>query len=383
MPPAVCPLHSLVADTVFRRWDLATEGCPGQSDVKACATSLDKAMAEDDVCGSGDDLILAGRQSWRNSLRCVGRLHWRALQVCDARSAQTVDDVFEALCRHLRTATNGGGIRPVMTVFPEWRGEQTEVRVWNHQAIRYAGHGRLGDGSYLGDPANEELTRVAKQLGWKPPATPGRFDVLPLVIQAGGRLELRTLPKKLVLEVPLRHPSHAWLEKLGLRWHAVPLITDMIFATEGAAHPCAPFNGWYMGTEIGSRNLGDEARYAQLRVVAEHLGLDTRGTRNLWRDHALLVLNEAVLHSFEQDGVKLVDHHQATEEFEQFCQSEARHGREASADWSWIVPPTAGSATPVFHRSYPMRPELPNLLLQAPAWATERGRRLLEATGIA
>ena len=29
-----------------------------------------------------------------------------------------------------------------------------------------------------------------------------------------------------------------------------------------------------------------------------------------------------------------------------------RHGRRCPADWSWIVPPTAGSTTPVFHRSY-------------------------------
>ena len=29
-----------------------------------------------------------------------------------------------------------------------------------------------------------------------------------------------------------------------------------------------------------------------------------------------------------------------------------RHGRRCPADWSWIVPPAAGSTTPVFHRSY-------------------------------
>jgi nitric-oxide synthase len=31
---------------------------------------------------------------------------------------------------------------------------------------------------------------------------------------------------------------------------------------------------------------------------------------------------------------------------------EQRLGRRCPADWSWIVPPTAGSTTPVFHRFY-------------------------------
>ena len=29
-----------------------------------------------------------------------------------------------------------------------------------------------------------------------------------------------------------------------------------------------------------------------------------------------------------------------------------RHGRRCPANSSWIVPPTAGSTTPVFHRAY-------------------------------
>lgn len=382
MPPSACPFHALAAENVFRRWDLAVDSWPGLQPA-ALANTAPKTDAEDDTCGDETDtLTQAAREAWRHSLRCVGRLHWRALQVQDARAARSVDDVFDALCQHLRTATNGGAIRPMMTVFHGWPGaaaaQEHEVRVWNHQLIRYAGYGQVS-GRYLGDPANEALTRLAQQLGWRAPATPGRFDVLPLILQVGRRLELRSLPPELVLEVPLRHPRYAWVEQLGLRWHAVPAIADMLLATPSTAYPCAPFNGWYMGTEIGSRNLGDDTRYAQLPVVAAHLGLDTRQSRNLWRDHALLVLNEAVLHSFEQDGVKLVDHHQATAEFEQFCTIEQRHGREVSADWSWIVPPTAASATPVFHRTYPLHPQLPNLLPQVPAWQTPHGQQVLAA----
>ena len=91
----------------------------------------------------------------------------------------------------------------------------------------------------------------------------------------------------------------------------MPVISNMLLATGDALYPCAPFNGWYMGKEIGSRDLGDEKRYDQLPVIAEQLGLNMASHRSLWRYHAMRVLNEAVLHSFESDGVRLVDHHQA------------------------------------------------------------------------
>jgi len=355
-PIASTPLH---AGNVFQRWDLGVK-VPG------------------DAAAAPADLTTAARTAWRNAPRCVGRLHWKSLQVVDARTVEACDEVFDALCAHLERATAGGRLQPLMTVFPEWRGEAEEVRVWNHQLLRYAGYSLPG-GGVLGDPMNVELTRLARQLGWQPPATPGRFDLLPVIVQARGRLRWYELPRRLVLEVPLRHSRHPWFERLGLKWYAVPALADMMLATGREAHPCAPFNGWYMGTEIGARNLGDEARYHQLPVVAEHLGLDTRRTRNLWRDHALLVLNEAVLESFERDGVRLVDHHQATAEFEHFCSAEQQAGRGVSADWSWMVPPISGSSTPVFHRSYALQPELPALLLQVQPWQTERGRRLLAA----
>jgi nitric-oxide synthase len=356
---SLCPNKPVRRENVFQRWDLAVAapGSPGAAPV--------------------DSLQMAARGAWRNALRCIGRLHWRSLNVVDARTVSDVDSLFDTLCEHLRAANNGGQIRPVMTVFAPWSGPDTEIRVWNHQLIRYAGYPASDGTVKLGDPANADITRLATALGWRPPARPGRFDVLPLVLQCGSRLVLRELPRELVLEVPLRHPSLPWFERLGLRWHAVPAIADMIFATGADCHPCAPFNGWYMGTEIGARNLADANRYNQLPIVAEKMGLDTRNSRNLWRDHALLAINEAVLHSFERDGVRLVDHHQASVEFVRFCDHEEREGREVSADWTWIVPPMSGSATPVFHRSYPEKPELPNFLPQQQAWISERGRRLL------
>jgi nitric-oxide synthase len=63
---------------------------------------------------------------------------------------------------------------------------------------------------------------------------------------------------------------------------------------------------------IGSRNLGDTYRYNQLPVVARKMGLDTSTNTSFWKDRALIEINAAVLHSFREDGVAIVDHHTAS-----------------------------------------------------------------------
>ena len=315
------------------------------------------------------------REAWRESVRCIGRLHWQSLQVVDARAITDPDSVFEACVKHLETATNGGRIVPTQTVFGRWEDPEREIRIWNHQLIRYAGY-RQPDGGVLGDPMNVEFTEIVRELGWRPPSVPGAFDLLPLVIQCGKQLQVRELPTGVVLEVKLEHPDHEWFQALGLKWYALPTLSDMLLATGKELYPCAPFNGWYMGTEIGSRNLGDEGRYNLLPVIAERLGLDCKRSP-LWKDRSLVALNEAVLHSFEREGVRMVDHHSASREFLKFCSREEQAGREVQAEWSWIVPPVAGSATGVFHRTYRLQPRLPNFLLQQEPWRTLRGRELL------
>src|SRR5262245_15137067 len=120
----------------------------------------------------------------------------------------------------------------------------------------------------------------------------------------------------------------------------------------GVRYPAAPFNGWYMGTEIGARNLADTDRYDLLPTVAARLGLDTSQDHTLWRDRALVELNVAVLHSFKAAGVTIADHHTESRRFLTHLAREERAGRPCPADWSWIVPPISGAATPVFHRYY-------------------------------
>jgi nitric-oxide synthase len=322
---------------------------------------------------SADELRWAGQIAWRNHARCIGRLHWRSLEVRDRRDLTEPGRIAEALREHLAAVQGDGTVRSLLTVFaPPERAGGPAPRIWNHQLCAYAGY-RDRRGGVLGDPRNVELTERALALGWEPPAERGRFDLLPWIIAGpDGRPELFALEPGQVREVRLSHPELPWFEQLALRWYAVPVLTDLLFHAADTDYPAAPFNGWYMGTEIGARNLADAARYDLLPTVADRLGLDRRSERTLWRDRALLTLNEAVLHSYAAAGVKLVDHHTASAEFMRFCEREGKAGREVSARWDWIVPPMSPATTPVFHQ--PMRefPTTPDFHVQPPAWEGTR-----------
>jgi nitric-oxide synthase len=298
-----------------------------------------------------EELTFAARVAWRNSSRCIGRLYWRTLRVRDRRQVSAADQIAAECVTHLRAATNSGRIRPMITVFAPDAPARPGPRILNSQLIGYAGHqpGKV----VIGDAVHLEITRLARELGWRASDPPGRFDLLPLIIQSPGlRPAWFELPRDAVLEVPLRHPDLAWFHELRLRWYAVPVISDMYLEAGGIRYPAAPFNGWYMCTEIGSRDLGDEGRYNQLPEIAARMGLSTDSPRTLWKDRAVTELNVAVLQSYETSGVKIADHHTESERFLAHIEREQQHGRRCPADWSWIVPPTAGSTTPVFHHHY-------------------------------
>lgn len=303
--------------------------------------------------------------AWRNNARCIGRLFWPSLKVRDLRQISNPAEVYQALLEHLETATNGGKIQPLLTVFAPATSDGPVVRIWNHQLLGYAAH-EQSDGSILGDPKNLALTREALALGWKGAGT--QFDLLPLIIQKRGCAPvLFPPPHAQALEIPLTHPSLPGFSDLGLKWYAVPILSDMKLRIGGIDFPAAPFNGWYMGTEIGSRDLGDEGRYNMLPAIAETMCINPEHDP-IWKDRALVELNAAVIFSYEQAGVRIVDHHRASSEFMEFAAREMKAGRAVSADWSWIVPPMSGSATPVFHKLWENRSQLPDYLPQKHAW---------------
>ena len=140
------------------------------------------------------------------------------------------------------------------------------------------------------------------------------------------------------------------------------MISNNRLVIGGVSYPAAPFNGWYMGTEIGARNLGDSDRYDMVPEVAARMGLDTSHEATLWRDQALVEINRAVLHSFSTNGVTVTDHHTESRRFLIHLEKEQRAGRGCPADWSWIVPPMSGSQTPVFHRYYEADNQVPNFV---------------------
>jgi len=299
-----------------------------------------------------DELTYGTRVAWRNSARCIGRLYWNSLRLRDRRHVTVPADVAAECVGHLRDATRGGRIRSTITVFAQDRPDQPGPRIHNDQLVRYAGH-RTASGAIRGDGRYAEFTDRAVELGWQRPEPPGRFDVLPLMVSdGGGRPEIFDVPADAVLEVPLIHPDHEWFAELRLRWHAVPAISNMPLVVGGVTYPAAPFNGWYLGTEIGARNLVDADRYNLLPVVAERLGLDMRSDRSMWRDRALVEMVRAVQYSFDVAGVTMADHHSESQRFLTHLAREESAGRRCPADWSWIVPPVSGGLTPVYHRYY-------------------------------
>ncbi|XP_023704470.1 nitric oxide synthase, salivary gland isoform X3 [Cryptotermes secundus] len=319
------------------------------------------------------ELVFGAKLAWRNSVRCIGRIQWSKLQVFDCRYVTTTSGMFEALCNHIKYSTNKGNIRSAITVFPQRTDGRHDFKVWNPQLISYAGY-KNPDGGVTGDPLNVEFTEVCLKLGWKSART--KWDILPLVLSANGHdPDYFDIPPELVLQVPLSHPVFEWFEKLDLRWYALPAVANMLFDCGGLEFTAAPFNGWYMSTEIGCRNLCDAHRLNMLEIVAVRMGLDTRTPVTLWKDKALVEINLAVLHSFQSRNVTVVDHHTASESFMKHYENELRLRNGCPADWVWIVPPLSGSVTPVFHQEMALYQLKPSYDYQEAAWKSHQWKK--------
>lgn len=216
-----------------------------------------------------------------------------------------------------------------------------------------------------------ELTDWALKLGWDG-GSGTRFDYLPLIIQLPGK-EPRwfEIPPEIILEVPLSHPRYQWFEELGLKWYGLPAVSNMTLDLGGIQYTAAPFNGFYMGAEIGARNFSDTYRYNMLPTIAERIGLDCSQNITLWKDLALVELNIAVLYSYKKRGVRMLDHHTLTDSFMRFAESERRCGRSVQADRDYIVPPISPTTTPTFITEFEGNRKLkPNYFYQPDPWKT-------------
>ena len=329
-----------------------------------------------------EELQFGARLAWRNSNRCIGRHMWRSLQVIDRRDTRDLDAVISSMGHHMETAYNGGRIQSVISIFaprhPEQPNQPDAVRFSNHQLIRYAGF-KDSAGHILGDSASVELTEELVQSGWTPKQKTA-FTALPWIIwiedQCQAPFDAFSAHPEWLHEVEMSHPDNPAFSSLGLKWYAVPAISEMALVIGGIVYPCAPFNGWYMGTEVGARNFGDVDRYNMLPEVARIFGLDTSSERQLWRDRALIELNRAVLHSYDKAGIHIGDHHELGRQFERFCQAEEKNQRDVTGDWAWLTPPISGSSTPQFRREFENR-VIPhtNYFYQSPAKVDVEARK--------
>jgi nitric-oxide synthase len=343
LPPPAPPVNIAEAEEFLRAYCAENDaGNPGRR-----ITAMRYAVSSTGTYElTAAELLWAVRVAWRHAARCSGRLPWHSLRLRDRRTITGPEEVAAETVAHLREATNRGKIRALVSVFAP-----NGSRTVNGQVIRYAGHSEP-DGSITGDPLNAPLTRLAEGLGWA--GSGGRFDILPLITEdPGGALHMTDIPRDAVLEVPVIHPQFGWFADLGLRWYAVPLISDMYLDAGGIRYPCV-FNGWYMAdSEVGVRDLGDPARYDMLPAIARGMSLDTSKLDTFWRVRAATELAVAVHYSYKKAGVMVTDSQTEMSRFMRFTVAEEAARRPWCADWSWIVPPLGGSTTPAFHRLYP------------------------------
>ena len=72
----------------------------------------------------------------------------------------------------------------------------------------------------------KKVTRLAEHLGWKGKGS--NFDILPLIYQLpNDTIKIHELPSDIVKEVSIHHEHYPKLSKLGLKWYAVPIISNM------------------------------------------------------------------------------------------------------------------------------------------------------------
>ncbi|GAQ90485.1 hypothetical protein KFL_006460015 [Klebsormidium nitens] len=210
--------------------------------------------------------------------------------------------------------------------------------------MRFAGY-RQTDMSIKGDPAEVAFTEMLiRMFGWKGPGTD--FDILPLVLQPSPTDEPKmfSIPPQYIPEVRFLHPQHTWFASLGLKWYGIPCVSNMRMRLGGLLYTGVPFTGWYADVEI-LRNLSDESRYNKLSLIAERLGYNTSENSNLWKDAALLVLNQAIVYSFQEAALGIADHHTLMEQFWVWQAEEKAKRGYVSVNWKWVIPPVASSTS--------------------------------------
>lgn len=282
------------------------------------------------------------------------------------------------MCDHISFGTNGGALRPAITVFRPRQPNKSDLRVWNGMGIAYAGYIKTSTDNKgqskeikIGDQGNLEFTQFCQRLGWT--SQMGQFDVLPLVLSDDeGVPKFYNIPKELILKVPIQHPSIKAINDMKLEWYALPFVTGLMLEVGGIEFPAAPFAGWYTSVEIGTRDLLEPNRFGLQEKIGQLLGLDTGSLASLWKDKVALEMNMAVLHSFAQVGATIVDQHTVSEQFQMHYKEELKTRGGCPSDWVWLTPSQSGSLTPLYHQEMLHYNLSPCLDRQPLPWETYR-----------
>ena len=231
-------------------------------------------------------------------------------------------------------------IKPYITIFSP----NQAPRIYNNQLIRYAGY------EHAGDPSEREITQLAEHLGWKGKGTD--FDVLPLIYQLpNDSIKWYELPNELIKEVEIEHEHYPKLKDLNLKWYGVPIISNMDLKIGGITYPTAPFNGWYMVTEIAVRNFTDSYRYNLLESIAEAFEFGTLKIILLIKiEHSLNLIMRYTIHLNLKVFLLLML--TASKQFQLFEEKELANNRDVTGKWSWLAPPLSPTLTSNYHHGY-------------------------------
>ncbi|XP_063680037.1 nitric oxide synthase, inducible-like [Bolinopsis microptera] len=286
-----------------------------------------------------NELSWATKTAWRNAPRCVGRDIWKTLRVADERSAVTCREIFEATCKNLRMAYNGGKINPSATVFRQrYRKDKDKpgIRVWNKVLLGFAGFVK-DNGEVIGDPQNVYIANLALSLGWLPKRE--KFELLPLIItDIHQNTELFEFPDDIKgYIVDISHPTEPEITKLGLKWYAIPSVSSMMLEAGGIQYTCCQIAGFFQDTEVSIMNLLAESRYNLLEPIGRALKLDVSKNSTYWKCTVATELTKAVYDSFTLAHVSMTDHLTLAENFQSFMKEEIRTRGGCPADWIWNV----------------------------------------------
>ena len=111
---------------------------------------------------TNDELVHSAKYAWRNSSKCIGRMHWKSLVVKDCRDCSSLDEMFKRICEHIIESSNNGRNIPMISIFPQkLPGKPDPFRIWNPTVIMYAGYQDPDNiENVVGNRSNIEFTQV-------------------------------------------------------------------------------------------------------------------------------------------------------------------------------------------------------------------------------